>query len=123
MFIKFSLAAIINSLEINTSLISLLVSTYPLSKNLLNIFCLVLPIFFAFSMYRFRWIGFLLGISSFVLMASISSILECFVPNGHCSSENTEGGTFQLFAIFGFFYSLFALTTTSILKSMLRHSG
>ena len=119
-FLEFSLEGIINFLDINTPLISWLSSTYPFSRNLLNTFCLILPIFFAFSMYRFRWIGFLLGIISFVSMASMSSILECLVPNGHCSSENTEGGTFQICVILGFFYSLFTLITTSMFKSILR---
>lgn len=103
------LKEIIVLFERNTFLTRILSDTYPLSKNLIYICCLVLPILSAFCLYRIKWVGFLLGLVSFVLMASVGSILECVVPNGHCSSENLDGTFFQMFIVLGFLYNLFAL--------------
>ena len=112
----FNLEAIIYFLNKNVLLVNLLSETYPVSKNLINISCLILPIFFYFSMYRHRWAGILLGVISFTLMASVSSILECIIPNGQCSFENLEGGTFHSFIIFGCVYNFLILTVDSIFK-------
>jgi hypothetical protein len=110
------LEKIINLLSNNAPLVNFLSETYPLSKNLINISCLILPVFFIFSMYRYRWIGISLGVISFVLLASVSSILECMVPNGDCSSENLEEATFQIFVFFSCVYSSLILTIESIFK-------
>jgi hypothetical protein len=114
---KFSLEHIIDLLILNKFLINFLSDTYPLSKTCINILCWILPLIFAFFLHRYRWVGFLLGIISFTLIAFMGSILECAIPNGQCSHENLEEGTFQIFMIIGSFYSLVILIIGSILKS------
>jgi hypothetical protein len=104
----------------NAFLTKLLSDTYPLSKNLIDISCLVLPVLFSFCLYRIKWVAFLLGLISFVLMASVSSILECIVPNGHCSSENLDGTFFQMFIVLGFFYNLFVLIFKDLVSELRR---
>jgi ABC-type amino acid transport system permease subunit len=53
-------------------------------------------------------------------MTSISSVLDCLVPQGYCSSESLERGTFQLFIIFGIIYNLFTIAITSMLRLLVR---
>jgi hypothetical protein len=106
--------------EHNTFLPKLLSNTYPLSKNLIDISCLVLPVLFTFCLCRIKWVGFILGLISFVLMASVSSILECVAPNGHCSSENLDGTFFQMFIFLGFFYNLFIMIFKDLMSELIR---
>jgi hypothetical protein len=94
----------------------LIFDIYPVYKNIVEFFSLILPIFFMILIYRRIWIGFLLGLISSSLISISTLVLECVKPEQYCSSDNFEEGTYIMMMIFSFFYNLLILSIISYFK-------
>ena len=60
-----------------------------------------LPILFVATI-RQKWIAFLLGIISFISSINMNSVLECIVPNQHCTADSF--GYDCIFILFALIY-------------------
>ena len=94
------LTYVLRNLLVAGNLVSIV---FPIYHSGFTLITFGLPIVFVATI-RQKWIVFLLGIISFISSINMDSVLECMVPNQHCTADTSPGIYDCIFILFALIY-------------------